>query len=190
MLPPDPITARIAGRIRELRAARGLSLEELAEKSGVSRSMLSLVEREQSSPTAVVLNKIAASFAVPLAAFFQDPAAGGSPLSRSRDRRPWRDPTSGYLREVISPAGIAAPFQLVQVTLPGGATVHYEGVNRTHSYHQQIWVLEGRVEVSFGREVHRLGKGDCLAREVAGEPSCFRNPARMRARYAVVVALS
>lgn len=189
-LPAEPITSRIAGRIRTLRADRAFSLEELAERSGVSRSMLSLIEREESSPTAVILNKIAASFGVPLAAFFEDPAALAGPISRAADRQPWRDPQTGYLREVLSPSGIAAPFQLVQVSLPAGATVQYEGVNRARPYHQQIWVLEGRIEVSFGADVHRLEEGDCLARDVDGGPSSFSNPSRKRARYAVVIALS
>lgn len=189
-LAPEPITPRIAGRIRALRAARSLSLEQLAERSGVSRSMLSLIEREESSPTAVVLNKIAASFGVPLAVFFADPVATDGPLSRARDRRLWRDPQTGYLREVLSPAGIAAPFQVVQVTLPADTTVQYEAVNRPRPYHQQIWVLEGRIEVSFGGDVYRLENGDCLATDVDGRPSSFRNPSRKRARYAVIVSLS
>ena len=53
------INQRIAERVRELRAARGLSLEALAAQSGVSRSMISLIERGESSPTAVVLDKLA-----------------------------------------------------------------------------------------------------------------------------------
>lgn len=52
---PVPLNDRIARRVRELRAARGLSLEALAAQSGVSRSMISLIERGESSPTAVVL---------------------------------------------------------------------------------------------------------------------------------------
>lgn len=190
VLAPEPITSLIAGRIRSLRAASGLSLEKLAERSGVSRSMLSLIEREESSPTAVVLNKIAASFGVPLAVFFEDPAAKSGPLSRARDRQPWRDPQTGYLREVLSPSGVAAPFQLVHVTLPAGATVQYEGVNRARPYHQQIWVLEGRIIVSFGADVYHLEKGDCLAGDVDGMPSSFSNPSRVSSRYTVVIALS
>jgi transcriptional regulator with XRE-family HTH domain len=189
-LAAEPITSRIADRIRSLRTARGLSLEELAERSGVSRSMLSLIEREESSPTAVVLNKIAASFGVPLAAFFEDPEAGAGPVSRAGERPAWRDPQTGYLREVLSPSGVAAPFQLVQVTLPAGTTVQYEGVNRPKPYHQQIWVLEGRLEISVGEEIHRLEQGDCLAWDVDGRPHSFGNPSRKRTRYAVVIALS
>jgi transcriptional regulator with XRE-family HTH domain len=186
----EPITYRIANRIRQLRIERALSLEELSERSGVSRSMLSLIEREESSPTAVVLNKVAAAFGVPLAVFFEDPTANSHPVSRANDRSVWRDPQSHYLREVLSPSGVAAPFQLVQVTLPAGATVQYEAVNRVRPYHQQVWVLEGRIEVAFGADIYRLEEGDCLARDVDGKPSSFGNNTRKRARYVVVIALS
>jgi mannose-6-phosphate isomerase-like protein (cupin superfamily) len=152
--------------------------------------MLSLIEREESSPTAVVLNRIAAAFGVSVATFFDDPSAKGGPLSRAGERQPWRDPQTGYLREVLSPPGIAAPFQLVQVILPAGTTVQYEGINRPRPYHQQVWVLEGRIEVTLGTDLYQLQRGDCLAWDVDGRPHSFGNPTRKRARYAVAIALS
>src|SRR3989475_10002244 len=75
------VTQRIAERVRELRAAQGLSLDALATKSGVSRSMISLIERGESSPTAVVLEKLAAGLGVMLASLFDAPAAAPQALS-------------------------------------------------------------------------------------------------------------
>ena len=66
---PD-INQRIAERVRALRAERGFSLEVLAAESGVSRSMISLIERGESSPTAVVLDKLAVALGVTLASLF------------------------------------------------------------------------------------------------------------------------
>ena len=63
---PD-INTRIAARVRELRTGEDLSLDALAERCDVSRSMLSLIERGESSPTAVVLEKIATGLGVTLA---------------------------------------------------------------------------------------------------------------------------
>jgi len=68
----------IAHQIRALRDAKGWSLEALAERSAVSRSNISLIERGQSSPTAVVLDKLATALGVPLASLFEhaeDPAS-------------------------------------------------------------------------------------------------------------------
>src|SRR5262249_48347892 len=101
------VNRRIAGRVRELRAARGFSLDALAGASGVSRSMISLIERGESSPTAVVLEKLAAGLGVLLPALFEAPAAAGQtaggPLARRDEQPEWRDPASGYLRRNVSP---------------------------------------------------------------------------------------
>src|SRR5262245_30824294 len=98
------VNARIATRVRALRSERGMTLDALAAKSRVSRSMLSLVERGESSPTAVVLEKIATGLGVSLATLFDDATAPANPVSRRKDRTAWRDPQSGYLRRNISPA--------------------------------------------------------------------------------------
>jgi transcriptional regulator with XRE-family HTH domain len=187
----EDMNQRLAARVRELRGARGLSLEALARRSGVSRSMLSLVERGESSPTAVVLEKIATGLGVMLAALFDaapdgEPAAAG-PVSRRADQREWRDPASGYVRRNVSPAGYPQPMQLVEVSFPAGARVAFDNAARSLRVHQQVWILEGTMDVTLGRERHRLRGGDCLAMEL-DRPILFHNPTRKAARYAVVIA--
>src|SRR5262245_57702789 len=96
---------QIAARIRDLRASRGLSLDALATRSGVSRSMISLVERGESSPTAIVLNKLATGLGVTIASLFDAPAtaehAQDGPVARRADQPEWRDPASGYVRRNV-----------------------------------------------------------------------------------------
>lgn len=181
------INSRIAARVRSLRAERGLTLDALAAKCGVSRSMLSLVERGESSPTAVVLEKIATGLGVPLASLFDDVAAAPSPISRRADRTPWRDPQSGYLRCNISPANFSSPLKIVDVEFPAGAKVSYETGAREVGIHQQIWVREGSIEVTIGAVTRRLSEDDCLAMQV-DEPITFRNRTKKVARYIVVLA--
>jgi transcriptional regulator with XRE-family HTH domain len=180
------INQRIAGRVRDLRSARGQSLETLAQRSGVSRSMISLIERGESSATAVVLEKLAASLGVSLAALFEDTQAPVSPLARRKTQPQWRDPASGYLRRNLSPAGFASPLQLVEIEFPPGARVAYESGVREVPMHQQVWVLEGSIEVSVGEEQFRLEAGDCLAM-VLDRPTAYRNPGRKAARYLVAI---
>lgn len=180
------IHTRIAQRVRELRAARGLSLEALGEASGVSRSMISLIERGESSPTAVVLERLATGLGVSLASLFEAPGPGGSPVSRRAEQALWQDPHSGYLRRNVSPAGVGSPLQIVEVQFPPKARVAYETGPREPVVHQQIWVLEGRIEVTLGRTLHKLEAGDCLAL-VLDQPLSYFNPTRQMARYAVVL---
>jgi transcriptional regulator with XRE-family HTH domain len=182
---PD-INTCIAARVRGRRSHLGMSLEELSGRCGVSRSMISLIERGESSPTAVVLEKLAAGLGVPLAALFDDPALPASPLSRSNDRKTWRDPESGYLRRNISPANFPSSIHIVEVTLPPGARVNYESAS-LHDIDQQVWVQNGQVEVTVGETTHRLAEDDCLAMRL-GEPIAFANRTRKPARYIVAIA--
>src|SRR5258708_32999230 len=143
------INSRIANRVRALRTELGMSLDALGAKCNVSRSMISLVERGESSPTAVVLEKIATGLAVPLATLFDDSSRSSNPVARRDDRELWRDPQSGYVRRNISP-NFPSPILIVEVVLPAGARVAYETGARDVNIHQQIWVQEGSIEVTVG----------------------------------------
>jgi transcriptional regulator with XRE-family HTH domain len=183
------VNARIARRVRALRDARGLSLEALADRSGVSRSNISLIERSESSPTAAVLDKLAAAFGVTLGSLFEDaPATGAapSPLARAADQAVWTDPASGYVRRNLSPVtASASALQLVHVLFPPGKRVAYDSVAR--DIDQQIWMIEGAMEVTVGDERWRLEAGDCLAMRL-DQPIVYRNRTRKRARYLVALA--
>jgi len=182
------INARIARRVRELRDTQGHSLDALAERSGVSRSNISLIERGQSSPTATVLDKLAAGLGVTLASLFEDakaPAAEPSPLARVANQPVWTDPESGYVRRNLSPAA-RSPIQLVDVVFPAGRRVAYDHTPREVEVHQQVWMIDGVMEVTAGATPWRLEAGDCLAMRLDGT-IVYRNPSRRSARYLVAL---
>jgi len=185
------LNQRIAERVRDQRATQGLSLDALASKSGVSRSMISLIERGESSPTAVVLEKLAAGLGVMLASLFDTPAATAQalsgPVTRRDDQPQWQDPASGYLRRNVSPPGVPQPMQIVEVHFPPHGRVAFETGARDLRVHQQVWVLEGAIDITLGAERHQLREGDCLAMQL-DRPTMFYNPTRKPARYAVVIA--
>jgi transcriptional regulator with XRE-family HTH domain len=185
---PADFNAHLAARLRGLRADCGLTLEALAERAGVSRSMISLVERGESSPTALVLDRLAAGLGVTLASLFADPpSAEASPLVRSADQRIWQDPETGYRRRNLSPPGHPSPIELAEVILPPGARVAYETGPRALRYAQQVWLMEGEVDITAGADTHRLAPGDCLAMDI-DNPVVFRNPGAAPARYLVALA--
>ncbi|MDP1961160.1 MAG: XRE family transcriptional regulator [Reyranella sp.] len=183
------ITDRIAARVRQIRTDRGQSLEALAEASEVSRSMISLIERGESSPTAVLLEKLATGLGVSLASLFDAPAAPADPVSRRATQVEWRDPGSGYRRRNVSPGSFPSPIQIVEVNFPPGARVAYETGARPGVTHQQVWVLQGAIEVTLGRERFDLAAGDCLAM-ILDRPIAYHNPTPKPARYAVVIVSS
>jgi transcriptional regulator with XRE-family HTH domain len=182
----EDVNQRIARRVRDLRAARGLTLEGLAERSGVSRSMISLIERGESSPTAVLLERLASGLDVALASLFDAPGASPDPLSRRADQTLWRDPATGYVRRNVSPGNFPSPIRIVEVELPAGARVAFDNGARDARLHQQIWVLEGTIEVWTGDTHHTLQQGDCFAHTL-DLPNGFHNPTARPARYAVVI---
>lgn len=180
------LNARIAQRVRDLRTAKSLSLDSLSTQCGVSRSMLSLIERGETSPTAVVLDKLAAGLGVPLASLFETPPPADEPIARCADQIIWQDPHSGYLRRNVSPGGIQSPTQIVEVTFPPEARVTYEAGARAATVLQQIWMLAGRMEITYGDALYTLDVGDCLGIPLDA-PNSFHNPGDVPARYAVVL---
>ncbi|WP_027817718.1 helix-turn-helix domain-containing protein [Paraburkholderia bannensis] len=183
------VEALLAKRVRDLRKAHGHTLDDLAEASGVSRSTISLIERQEISPTAVVLNKLADALGVTLPALFTDEADGDAqeqPLARRADQQTWTDPATGYRRRHVSPVGFASPLELVEVSFPPGESVTFDNVTRLATTHQQVWVLEGEMSISVGEKAWHLKAGDCLAM-VLDQQIVFHNPGRKPARYALAL---
>jgi transcriptional regulator with XRE-family HTH domain len=176
----------IASRVRALRKVHGLTLEVLAERSGVSRSTISSIERAETSPTAAVLNKLADALGVALAALFspEERAAAPSPLTRLADQPVWTDPASGYQRRRVSPADPHAPLELAEIVFPPGRSVSFDSPLRHVAVHQLVWMFDGVMEITVGSQTWRLSTGDCLSMRV-DQHLTFRNPTRKPARYAV-----
>jgi transcriptional regulator with XRE-family HTH domain len=182
------INLLIARRVRELRDSQGLSLDALATRSGVSRSNISLIERGESSPTAAVLDKLASALGVALAALFEDkgaPEDAPSPLARVADQPVWTDPASGYMRRSLSPAA-PSPLQLVDVVFPAGQRVAYDSVPHNADIHQQVWMIEGAMDISVGEQHWRLEAGDTLAMRL-DRHIVYHNPTGQQARYLVAL---
>lgn len=176
---------RLGARIKGLRQSRGLTLDQLAARSGVSRAMISRVERGESSPTAALLDRLCAGLGVLLSTLFRDEAQGG-PLARWGEQPVWTDPDSGYVRRSVSPAGTGSRLEIVEVEMPAGARVLLDAPRGGFRLDQQLWLLEGELTLSVGGREHRLAAGDCLAMLLDG-PIAFHNPGEVPARYAVVL---
>jgi transcriptional regulator with XRE-family HTH domain len=172
----------IGQRVARRRAALGLSLEEIAARTGVSRAMISRIERGEVHASAVVLDRLCAGLGVSLSALFARDAA---PLLRRAEQPVWQDPASGYLRREVAPAGTGSAVRIVEVEFPAGAEVAFER-SRQRAIDQHVWVLEGEIEIASGGSVYSLAAGDCLHVRVAD--NSFRNGTGRPARYAVILA--
>jgi transcriptional regulator with XRE-family HTH domain len=177
---------RIAERVRSLRTERQMTLEDLATLSGVSRAMISRIERGETSPTAALLNRLCAAFDLSLSAFFGGKAdRQGSPLSR-RDRQPlWTDPQTGYQRWSVSPFGTGSPVDIVEVVFPAGSRLVFSPMEQNRGLSQHLWLMEGSLQMAINDVTYLMAPGDCLFMDV-GDQLTFHNPGPLPARYAVI----
>lgn len=182
------LNQRLALRIRTLRAQTGLSLDALADQSGVSRSMISLIERGEANATAVILDKLAASLGVTLASLFVESTdIQASPVLRKQEQTEWKDPQSGYVRRNLTPGNPKQPMQLVEVLFPAGKRVTFDHHQRQVNVHEQIWIIGGSMQITLGSKRWTLNAGDCLALKLESAITFF-NPTSKTARYLVVRA--
>lgn len=182
----DDLEMAIGVRIKQLRIARGMTLDELANASAVSRAMISRIERAEASPTASLLARLCAALGLSLSTFFAEEEKDVSPLARYSDQPVWRDPETGYVRRAVSPAGTQSPVDLVEVTFPAGARVSFPPNAASRGMSQHVWLFEGDMEMTVGETVHRLMPGDCLFMGI-GDGHVFYNPGDKPARYCVVL---
>ncbi|MBE2163344.1 helix-turn-helix transcriptional regulator [Acinetobacter oleivorans] len=185
----EDINIRIAQQVRELRLARGYTLDVLATRCQVSRSAISLIERGEASPTAVVLEKLANGLGVPLTQLFDIPQNNQSPLPmvRRTQQSEWKDPEIGYIRRQVSPPNWKSPFQIVEIEFPPQSRITYEISETSKVVQQQLWVVEGEIDIQLGDSSYALSTGDCLAMQL-NQPVIYSNNSSQVARYILVVS--
>jgi transcriptional regulator with XRE-family HTH domain len=181
----DGTGPRIARRLRLERDARGWSLADLAERSGVSKATISKIERDEMSPTAVLLVRLAAAFDLTLAGLLLRAEGERDRLSRAADQPLWRDPDTGYLRKQIF-SRPDHPLEVAQIELPAGRRVVFPPASYVH-IRQVVWVRAGELVILEGGERHVLAADDCLG---FGPPSevVLANETAAPCRYVVLLA--
>ncbi|MGW1748907.1 helix-turn-helix domain-containing protein [Streptomyces sp. NPDC002092] len=184
---PDPVDARLGARLAELRAERGWSLGELAERSGISRSTLSRAERAEISPTASLLNRLCGVYGRTMSQLLSEVEAEPALLVPAAEQQVWEDRASGFVRRCVSPPHAGLRGELVEGRLTSGADIAYDRPP-VPGLEQHIWVLEGALEVTAQEVEHHLGTGDCLRLRVWG-PTRFRCVGPDDVRYVLAVVL-
>lgn len=178
------IAGHIARAVKVERLRRGWSLEELAARSSVSRAMISKIERQASTPTAVLLARLANALGVTLSSLMFEQQAPGARLTAVGEQARWRDPASGYTRRMVSAARQEGDVEIVAVELPAGARVRFAAAG-TLCIDGQVLLLQGRLQMTLGAEVLALEPGDCARVAIHLEHE-LHNPGDDAARYLVV----
>jgi len=181
----NDLETRLAERLKLEREARRWSIGELAERSGVSKAMISKMERCEVSPTAALLGRISAAYGLTLSTLLSRAEHRSQPLSLAASQEEWVDPATGFRRVAVSPPH-APIIEIVRGKLPPGAKIEYPAGSYTF-IEQQILVISGVLSFADGPKCYELKPGDCLA---LGPPAdrAFENRAKKACEYLVVIA--
>jgi transcriptional regulator with XRE-family HTH domain len=176
---------QIGRRVKERRESSGLSLDHLSRLSGVSKAMLSQVERARANPTVVVLLKIAAGLGCSVDELL-GPGGGTTPIEVIRagdDRSVYRQSKECTIR-TLSPLGAEKNLEFYEVILAGNSVLRSQPhFRRTEEY---ITVAGGKVRVVSAGNSVLLKKGDS-AHYRADVPHAIENMTRATARLFLVV---
>ncbi len=184
-MPGDEISARLSERIRTLRAAKKWSLEALAKASGVSRSMLSQIERNEVNPTLAVLLSIGRAFGVGLSELVESGEAPSTmKVIRHDDRQFHYRTAKDHSIRTLSPLNLEKEVEFYEVQLqPNGAlrsAAHYKGTR------EFLTVQKGKVRVESAGETVDLAKGDSVSYQ-ADVPHAIMNQGAGEAMVFLVV---
>jgi transcriptional regulator with XRE-family HTH domain len=174
----------VGAAVRARRRAAGLSLEQLARRSGVSAAMLSEVERGRKNPTVKLAWQVARALACSLSDLIEGAPAPGPAILRANERRSLVDAQSGVARHGWSGEFRRRGLELVHYALPGGASAGEMAPNRAGIL-EWVGVTRGQLVLVLGGERHRLARGDSAtyAPQVAVE---YRNEGRGACEFLLV----
>lgn len=172
----------VGNNIKRIRNERELTLDQLADITNVSKSMLHQIERGESNPTVVTLWKIASSLHIPFTSLVDKPMHPVS-IVRRDEITPLSDDPERYELYSYFPFDPSKKFEILSIALPPGGTkyseAHHPGVE------EYVIVIKGVVEVSINKETHTITGGDAI-HFVATYPHSFENKSKEPAELIVV----
>jgi transcriptional regulator with XRE-family HTH domain len=165
----------VGANLRRLRTRRGLSLERLAQISGVSRAMLGQIELGQSAPTINVLWKIARALEVTFSALISARTQSGALVLRSSESKILTSKDRSFSSRALFPFDEPRRVEFYELRLAGGAVedadAHPPGTS------ENLVVTAGTIEIDVAGDTHKLEAGDSILFE-ADTPHAYRNPGK------------
>ena len=176
--PGGDLTPVVGENLRRLRTQRGLSLEKLAQQSGVSRAMLGQIELGQSAPTINVLWKIARALEVTFSALISARTQSGALVLRSSESKILTSKDRSFSSRALFPFDEPRRVEFYELRLAASsieeADAHPPGTG------ENLVVTAGTVEIDVAGDTHRLEAGDSILFE-ADTPHAYRNVGKVEA---------
>ncbi len=179
------MVARLGEHLKELRQQRSLTLQQLAKAAGVSKSMISKIERGDADPTTNVLSRISEGLEVSVSQLVGGDHGRPIALIRQQDQPIFRDSRSGFERRSLSPLLPSRGIDFVMNTLPPGKSAgpfepHQRGVD------EYLVVTQGKLELRLGTDIYVLDRGDSIVFNGDVEHH-FQNLTRSPCIYYIVI---
>ena len=156
----DDVSKRVAENLRRRRKARGMSLDNLARASGVSRAGLSQIETRKTNPTVGILWKIAVGLGLPFAELIGEPASSAAVVRKSATQV-LRSLDGQFTSRPLAPSGASPLVELYELTINPGA-VHASDAHALGT-RELLVVLEGALRLRVGEAIYELAEGDSVS---------------------------
>lgn len=173
------MSSSIGEQIRQLRLQKGLTLSEFARRTGMSKSMVSQVERGTTNPSVETIRVIAATLEVPVFSLFLQGNDSQSLLVRKDERVSLTVPDSKIVRQLLTPDLHRSMVLLVACVPPHESS---SPSFTTHIGEECIYVLRGTVTIHLQNETYELHQGDAFYFP-ARQPHYFSNPSDMESEF-------
>jgi len=187
----SPAPPRVGDTLAALRQAQALSLDELSRKAGVSKSMLSQIERAQANPTVAVVWRLANALGVPLGDLLGSapaPAVATISVVPVHGTPSMRNPDGSCELRILGPIDLAGQFEWYALSLQAGGALESQAHEAGTQEH--LTVLSGAIEIDAGdaqqRTQQRIKSGE-TARYAADRPHALRNTGKTAASAWLVV---
>jgi transcriptional regulator with XRE-family HTH domain len=182
----DAIVVKVGARVKHLRTQAGLTLEQFSAQSGVSRAMLSKVERGEKSPTLAIVVRIAKGLNVSMSTLMgAEPDPAQAVIIRAANRLAFKDPETGFERHNLSPTHLDNDVEFLLHRIPPGKSSGELPPYKVPT-EKYLVVGEGQLTVYTGKARYVLETGDSFYFDVR-EPYRFVNAGKTRCAYYLVI---
>lgn len=175
----------VGAAVKATREVQQISLSDLAKRSGVSKSVVSRIEAGLTSPTAVMLAKLAEGMTVSLSSLLRGDMGPPVHIQQAAEQPIYSDPKTGLVRRTLSPVSPDALVEIVHNSLPARKTT---GKFPAHALGTQehIVVQTGKIEVTVGKRTFTLQAGDA-AQFAADSEHSIRNVGTKKVEWLLVI---
>lgn len=172
---PEQLQERVAENLKRYRKEKGWTLDELAQRSGVSRAMLSQIESRKTNPTIAVLWKISTAFELNFSALLGDEPGQNVTLLRSRDAQRLTSSDGTFVSRPLFPRGPSRKSEFYELRLkPGGRS---EGPPHPPGTRENLVAVKGGLTIHVGGRKYVLAEGDAIE-FTADVPHAYENHTR------------